>query len=80
MLKVIAKGFAYILVVFFIILGILGIFLPLLPSVPFFLLAVLIAVKISKRNIVRIKKIPIIGERIYKTFKDFRRRRKRKVL
>jgi uncharacterized membrane protein YbaN (DUF454 family) len=47
------------------LLAILGIFLPLLPTVPFVLLAVFFLVRSSKRDLVRVKKIPYIGKILY---------------
>ncbi|MEJ5338360.1 MAG: DUF454 family protein [Aquificaceae bacterium] len=46
-------------------LGTLGIFLPILPTVPLYLLAIIMLSRASKRDIVRLKKLPFIGERIY---------------
>ena len=50
---------------FFLGLGTLGIFLPLLPTVPLYLLAIILLSRASKRDIVRLKRIPFIGKRIY---------------
>jgi uncharacterized membrane protein YbaN (DUF454 family) len=47
------------------LLAVLGAFLPLLPTVPFVLLAVFFLVRSSKRDLVRIKKIPYIGKILY---------------
>jgi hypothetical protein len=47
------------------LLAVLGVFLPLLPTVPFVLLAVFFLVRSSKRDLVRIKKIPYIGKILY---------------
>jgi uncharacterized membrane protein YbaN (DUF454 family) len=47
------------------LLAVLGVFLPLLPTVPFVLLAVLFLVKSSKKDLVRLKKIPYIGKILY---------------
>ena len=47
------------------LLAFVGVFLPLLPTVPFVLLAVFFLVKSSKRDLVRIKKIPYIGKILY---------------
>ncbi len=46
-------------------LGTLGIFLPLLPTVPLYLLAIILLSRASKRDIVRLKKLPFLGKRIY---------------
>ncbi|QID34096.1 DUF454 family protein [Pampinifervens florentissimum] len=50
---------------FFLGLGTLGIFLPILPTVPLYLLALILLSRASKRDIVRLKRIPFIGKRIY---------------
>ncbi len=50
---------------FFLGLGTLGIFFPLLPTVPLYLLALILLSRASKRDIVRLKRIPFIGKRIY---------------
>jgi len=50
---------------FFFGLGTLGIFFPLLPTVPLYLLAIILLSRASKRDIVRLKRIPFIGKRIY---------------
>jgi len=47
------------------LLAFVGVFLPLLPTVPFVLLAVFFLVKSSKRDLVRVKKIPYIGKVLY---------------
>jgi uncharacterized membrane protein YbaN (DUF454 family) len=47
------------------LLAVLGVFLPLLPMVPFVLLAVFFLVKSSKKDLVRLKKIPYIGKIMY---------------
>jgi uncharacterized membrane protein YbaN (DUF454 family) len=47
------------------LLAFVGIFLPLLPTVPFVLLAVFFLVRSSKRDLVRLKKIPYIGKILY---------------
>jgi uncharacterized membrane protein YbaN (DUF454 family) len=47
------------------LLAVLGVFLPLLPTVPFVLLAVFFLVKSSKKDLVRLKKIPYIGKILY---------------
>jgi len=47
------------------LLAFVGVFLPLLPTVPFVLLAVFFLVKSSKKDLVRIKKIPYIGKILY---------------
>jgi uncharacterized membrane protein YbaN (DUF454 family) len=47
------------------LLALVGIFLPLLPTVPFVLLAVFFLVKSSKKDLVRLKKIPYIGKILY---------------
>jgi uncharacterized membrane protein YbaN (DUF454 family) len=47
------------------LLALVGVFLPLLPTVPFVLLAVFFLVKSSKKDLVRIKKIPYIGKILY---------------
>jgi uncharacterized membrane protein YbaN (DUF454 family) len=47
------------------LLAFVGIFLPLLPTVPFVLLAVLFLVKSSKRDLVRLKRVPYIGKILY---------------
>jgi len=47
------------------LLALVGVFLPLLPTVPFVLLAVFFLVRSSKRDLVRIKKIPYIGKILY---------------
>jgi uncharacterized membrane protein YbaN (DUF454 family) len=47
------------------LLAFVGVFLPLLPTVPFVLLAVFFLVRSSKRDLVRLKKIPYIGKILY---------------
>jgi predicted membrane protein len=47
------------------LLAVLGVFLPLLPTVPFVLLAVFFLVKSSKKDLVRIKRVPYIGKILY---------------
>ena len=47
------------------LLALVGVFLPLLPTVPLVLLAVFFLVKSSKKDLVRIKKIPYIGKILY---------------
>jgi uncharacterized protein len=47
------------------LLAILGVFLPLLPTVPFVLLAVFFLVRSSKRDLVRVKRVPYIGKILY---------------
>jgi Uncharacterized protein conserved in bacteria len=47
------------------LLAFVGVFLPLLPTVPFVLLAVFFLVRSSKRDLVRLKKIPYIGKTLY---------------
>jgi len=47
------------------LLAFVGVFLPLLPTVPFVLLAVFFLVKSSKKDLVRLKKIPYIGKILY---------------
>lgn len=49
----------------FLTLGTLGIFLPIMPTVPLYLLAIIFLAKASKRDIVRIKKLPLLGKRIF---------------
>lgn len=46
-------------------LGTLGIFLPILPTVPLYLLSILMLSRASKKDIVRLKRIPFLGKRIY---------------
>ncbi len=46
-------------------LGTIGIFLPLLPTVPLYLLALLFLSKAGKRDIVRLKRLPFLGKRIH---------------
>jgi uncharacterized membrane protein YbaN (DUF454 family) len=47
------------------LLAVLGVFLPLLPTVPLVLLAVFFLVKSSKKDLVRIKRVPYIGKILY---------------
>jgi len=47
------------------LLAFVGVFLPLLPTVPFVLLAVFFLVKSSKKDLVRIKRVPYIGKILY---------------
>ncbi len=47
------------------LLAFVGVFLPLLPTVPFVLLAVFFLVKSSKKDLVRLKRVPYIGEILY---------------
>jgi len=61
MRKFIYRAFAGI----FLLLAVLGAFLPLLPAVPFVLLAVFFLVKSSKRDLVRLKRVPYIGRILY---------------
>jgi uncharacterized membrane protein YbaN (DUF454 family) len=49
----------------FLLLAFVGVFLPLLPTVPFLLLAVFFLVKSSKKDLVRIKRVPYIGKILY---------------
>jgi len=49
----------------FFMLGTVGIFLPIMPTVPLYLLAILFLSKASKRDIVRLKKLPFLGKKIY---------------
>ncbi len=49
----------------FLLLAFVGVFLPLLPTVPFVLLAVFFLVKSSKKDLVRIKRVPYIGKILY---------------
>jgi uncharacterized membrane protein YbaN (DUF454 family) len=46
-------------------LGTVGIFLPIMPTVPLYLLAVLLLSRASKRDIVKIKRLPFLGRYIY---------------
>jgi|GEM_PF-1577599 len=61
MRKFLYRAFAGILL----LLAFVGVLLPLLPTVPFVLLAVFFLVKSSKRDLVRVKKIPYIGKILY---------------
>ena len=47
------------------LLALVGVFLPMLPTVPFVLLAVFFLVKSSKKDLVRIKRVPYIGKILY---------------
>ena len=47
------------------LLAFVGVFLPLLPTVPFVLLAVFFLVKSSKKDLVRLKRVPYIGKILY---------------
>ncbi|WP_448588387.1 DUF454 family protein [Thermocrinis sp.] len=49
----------------FLILAFFGIFVPLLPTVPFLLLAIFLLFRSSKRDVVKIKRLPIVGRRLY---------------
>jgi uncharacterized membrane protein YbaN (DUF454 family) len=49
----------------FLLLAVFGVFLPLLPTVPFLLLAVFFLVKSSKKDLVRVKRVPYIGKILY---------------
>ncbi|MEN3028688.1 MAG: DUF454 family protein [Aquificaceae bacterium] len=49
----------------FFALGTIGIFIPLLPTVPLYLLAVLLLTHSSKRDVVRLKRLPLVGKRVY---------------
>jgi len=57
--------------------GFLGIFLPLVPTVPLFLLGVYLIAKVSKKNVVKIKKIPIIGNTVYGALKTYKKTKKK---
>ena len=59
-------------------IGFLGIFLPLIPTVPLFLLGIFLLAKVSRKNVVRIKKVPLIGKRIYRILKEYSRKRRAK--
>ncbi len=61
-------------------LGLLGAFLPIVPTVPFFLLGVYLLAKVSKKNVVRIKKIPFIGKHIYQTLKKYTAKRRSQAI
>lgn len=61
MRKFLCLAFAEILL----LLAVLGIFLPLLPTVPFVPLAVFFLIKSSKKDLVRIKRVPYIGKILY---------------
>ncbi|MFN7065503.1 MAG: DUF454 family protein [Aquificaceae bacterium] len=45
--------------------GTLGIFLPIMPTVPFYLLAIIMLSRHSKKDLVRLKSLPFLGKRIY---------------
>jgi uncharacterized protein len=47
------------------LLAFVGVFLPLLPTVPFVLLAVFFLVRSSKKDLVRVKRVPYIGKILY---------------
>jgi uncharacterized membrane protein YbaN (DUF454 family) len=47
------------------LLALVGVFLPLLLTVPLVLLAVFFLVKSSKKDLVRIKRVPYIGKILY---------------
>lgn len=47
------------------ILGTLGVLLPLLPAIPLYVLAISLLSRASKKDIVRLKKLPLLGKRIY---------------
>ncbi|MFN4012473.1 MAG: DUF454 family protein [Aquificaceae bacterium] len=49
----------------FFLLGTVGIFLPLMPTVPLYLLAIILLSRSSKKDIVKLKKLPFMGKRIY---------------
>ena len=49
----------------FFTLGTIGIFMPIMPTVPLYLLAVIFLARASKKDIVRLKKIPFIGKSIF---------------
>ncbi len=49
----------------FFVIGTVGIFLPLVPTVPFYLIALIFLLRTSKRDIVKLKRIPIIGKLVY---------------
>ncbi|MEZ0362033.1 MAG: DUF454 family protein [Hydrogenobacter sp.] len=61
----------------FLALGTAGIFLPLLPTIPFYLLALLLLARASKRDVVKLKKLPFVGEKIYQYVKKSIRYMKR---
>ncbi len=56
--------------------GFVGVFLPLIPTVPLFLLGIYLLSRVSKKNIVRIKKVPLVGKTVYRVIKDYRKRKK----
>ncbi len=56
--------------------GLLGVFLPLVPTVPLFLLGIYLISKVSKKNVVKIKKIPFIGRRAYYILKKYKTRKR----
>ena len=60
-MKLVLKPLAFL----FLFLGTLGIFLPLLPTVPFYLLALLLLLKLSKREVVKLRKLPLFGRFVY---------------
>ncbi len=49
----------------FFLLGTVGIFLPLMPTAPLYLLAIILLSRSSKKDIVKLKKLPFMGKRIY---------------
>ncbi|MCS6875605.1 MAG: YbaN family protein [Aquificaceae bacterium] len=53
----------------FFALGTIGIFLPILPTVPLYLLAILLLSRSSKKDIVKLKKLPFVGKKIYYNIK-----------
>ncbi|WP_448584623.1 DUF454 family protein [Thermocrinis sp.] len=57
----------------FMILAFIGLFVPLLPTVPFLLLAIFFMVRSSKKDLVRIKKLPFLGRKIYPYIKRWAR-------
>lgn len=57
----------------FLALGTVGIFLPLLPTVHLYLLAIFLLARASKRDLVRVKKLPFVGEKIYQYIKKIAR-------
>ncbi len=66
--------------VFFFLLGTVGIFLPLLPTVPFYLLATFLLLKVSKREVVKLRRMPLLGRVGYAYIKrSLKRNRKAKL-
>ncbi|MFN3599395.1 MAG: DUF454 family protein [Aquificaceae bacterium] len=49
----------------FFFLGTVGVFIPLMPTVPLYLLAIIFLSRSSKRDVVCLKKLPFLGKRIY---------------